>query len=132
MHHIVGYFYLANAGYAARLSILAPYCGVRYHLKEFQGTRQPKNPNELFNHRHSSLRTSIEKAFGTLKNIFKILTSQSFFPLRIQVKIVLACCALHNFIFKEGPDIYVYYDATLLENLPRSTRNHVDVQIDNQ
>jgi hypothetical protein len=48
------------------------------------------------------------------------------------VKIVLACCALHNFILEDGPDIYVYDDATWLENLPRSTCTHVDVQIDNQ
>jgi hypothetical protein len=61
-----------------------PYHGVRYHLKEFQGTRQPENPKELFNHRHSSLRTSIERAFGTLKNRFKILTSQSFFRLELK------------------------------------------------
>jgi hypothetical protein len=132
MHPIVGYFYLADAGYAARPGILPPYRGVRYHLKEFQETRQPESPKELFNHKHSSLRTSIERAFGTLKNRFKILTSQPFFPLRTQVKIVLACCTLHNFILENGPDIYVYDDATWLENLPRSTRTHVDMQIDNQ
>jgi hypothetical protein len=33
---------------------------------------------------------------------------------------------------EDVPDIYVYDDATWLENLPRSTRTHVDVQLDNQ
>jgi hypothetical protein len=33
---------------------------------------------------------------------------------------------------EDVPDIYVYDDATWLENLPRSTHTHVDVQIDNQ
>lgn len=69
-----GHYFLADAGYAARPGILPPYRGVRYHLKEFQGTRRPENPKELFNLRHSSLRTTIERAFGTLKNRFKILT----------------------------------------------------------
>jgi hypothetical protein len=98
MHPIVGYFYLPDVGYAVRPGILPPYRGVRYHLKEFQGTRQPENPKELFNHRHSSLMTSVERAFGTLKNRFKILKSQPLFSFITQVKIVLACCALHNFI----------------------------------
>jgi hypothetical protein len=57
---IVGHYFLDDAGFAARLGILPPYRGVRYHLKEFQGTRRPKNPKELFNLRHSSLRTTIE------------------------------------------------------------------------
>jgi hypothetical protein len=47
--------------------------------------------------------------------------------LRTQVKIVL-----HNFILKDGLNIYVYDDATWLENLPRSTHTHIDVQIDNE
>jgi len=86
-------------------------CGTRYHLKEFRGTREPQNPKELFNHRHSSLRTTVERAFGTLKNRFKIFKSQPFFPLKTQVKIVMACCALHNWILQDGPDDYVYDDA---------------------
>ncbi|KAL6660182.1 hypothetical protein ACP70R_002304 [Stipagrostis hirtigluma subsp. patula] len=68
-----GKFYLADAGYAARPGILPPYRGVRYHLNEFSGSRDPTTPQELFNHRHSTLRTTVERAFGTLKNRFKIL-----------------------------------------------------------
>jgi hypothetical protein len=81
----------------------------------------------LFNLRHSSLRTTIER-----KNRFKILTSQPFFPLKTQVKIVLACCTLHNFIIDDGPDIYVYDDATWFQTLPRSNRSHGDINRDNQ
>ncbi|WVZ87950.1 hypothetical protein U9M48_034523 [Paspalum notatum var. saurae] len=127
-----GHYFLADAGYATRPGILPPYRGVRYHLKEFQGTRQPENPKELFNLRHSSLRTTVERAFGTLKNRFKILTSQPFFPLKTQVKIVLACCTLHDFILDNGPDIYVYDDETWYQNLPRSNRSRADMLQDNQ
>jgi hypothetical protein len=129
---IVGHYFLADAGYAARTGILPPYRGVRYHLKEFQGTRRPENLRELFNLRHSSLRTTVERTFCTLKNRFKILTSQPFFPLKTQVKIVLACCTLHNFIIENGPDAYVYDDATWFQTLPRSTRSHGDMNRDNQ
>lgn len=65
---IASHYFLANVDYVARSSILHPYQGVGYHFKEFQGTRRPKNPRELLNLRHSSLRTTIEWAFGTLKN----------------------------------------------------------------
>ena len=86
----------------------------------------------MFNLRHSSLRTTVERAFGTLKNRFKILTSQPFFPLKTQVKIVLACCTLHDFILDNGPDIYVYDDETWYQNLPRSNRSRADMLQDNQ
>lgn len=61
-----GKFFLADAGFAARLGILPPYRGVRYHLNEFAGSHHLTTPRELFNHRHSSLRTTVERAFGTL------------------------------------------------------------------
>jgi hypothetical protein len=48
------------------------------------------------------------------------------------VKIVLACCTLHNFIIDDGPDIYVYDDETWLQSLPRSNHSHVDMHRDNQ
>jgi hypothetical protein len=48
------------------------------------------------------------------------------------VKIVLACCTLHNFIIDDGPDIYVYDDETWLQSLLRSNHSHVDMHRDNQ
>jgi hypothetical protein len=57
--------------------------GTRYHLRE------------LFNLRHSSLRVRIERAFGALKNRFRILDNKPFHPYKTQVKIVLTCCILH-------------------------------------
>jgi hypothetical protein len=63
----VGKFFLADAGYAARPGILPPYQAVRYHLNEFVGSHEPTTPEELFNHRHSSLRTTVERAFARAK-----------------------------------------------------------------
>ncbi|BAF19115.1 Os06g0226000, partial [Oryza sativa Japonica Group] len=126
-----GKYFLADAGYAARPGVLPPYRGTRYHLKEYKGAREPENPKELFNLRHSSLRTTIERAFGALKNRFRIFKCQPFFPLKTQVKIVMACCALHNWIIEDGPDVYVYDDAAWYAALPRSVRNRTDMHQEN-
>ncbi|XP_052736349.1 uncharacterized protein LOC128197745 [Vigna angularis] len=61
-----GKYYLGDAGFMLKSTVLTPYRGVRYHLKEFTRTG-PQNARELFNHRHSSLRTVIERTFGVLK-----------------------------------------------------------------
>jgi hypothetical protein len=55
--------------------------------------------------RHSSLRVTVERASGALKNRFRIIdTNKPFHPLRTQVKLVLACCILHNSILSFGID----------------------------
>jgi len=81
---------------------ISPYQSVRYHLKEQEG-RTPKNRRELFNLRHSSLRTKIESTFGILKNRFKILSSKPHHPFITQVDIILAYTVLHNFIVVTDP-----------------------------
>jgi hypothetical protein len=51
---------------------------VRYHLSEFSSTNQPTNAKELFNLRHSSLRVTVERAFGALKGRFRIIDNKCF------------------------------------------------------
>ena len=53
--------------------------------------------------KHSAARNVIECCFGVLKKRWAILRSPSFYPIRTQNKIILACCLLHNFIRKELP-----------------------------
>ncbi|XP_020266335.1 uncharacterized protein LOC109841808 [Asparagus officinalis] len=81
---------------------IPPYRGVRYHLNEHRG-RPINNKRELFNLRHSSLRSKIESTFGLLKNRFKILTAKPHYPFPTQVDIVLACYILHNHIATVDP-----------------------------
>ncbi|WVZ70852.1 hypothetical protein U9M48_019488 [Paspalum notatum var. saurae] len=92
-----GKFYLVDVGYAVRPGFLPPYRGTRYHLREF-GNNRPRDQRELFNLRHSFLRVTVERAFGALKNRFKILYNNPFHPFKTQVKLVLAYCILHNWI----------------------------------
>jgi hypothetical protein len=57
-----------------------PLQGVRYHLTKYGNRNHPTNANELFNLRQSSLRVTVERAFGALKNRFCILDNKPFYP----------------------------------------------------
>ena len=102
----VGKYYLGNAGYGNKNGILSPYQSVRYRLKEFSD-RSPKNERELFNLRHSSLRTTIERGFGVLKKHFRVLDEEPFWYFETQVKVVLACYVIHNHIIRIDPADYI-------------------------
>lgn len=94
-----GKFYLVDGGYANTPSFLAPYRGVRYHLKEYgRGHRRPQNYKELFNHRHAVLRNHVERTLGVLKKRFPILKVGTFHKIKNQVKIPVAAAILHNII----------------------------------
>ncbi|KAK1669927.1 hypothetical protein QYE76_058086 [Lolium multiflorum] len=99
-----GKFYLGDAGYACRPGILNPFRKTRYHLNEFSAKHRPQNVKELFNLRHSSLRVTIEREFAALKNKFKVLDQKPFHTFDTQVKLVLACFILHNWILDWGED----------------------------
>ncbi|XP_025661458.1 protein ANTAGONIST OF LIKE HETEROCHROMATIN PROTEIN 1-like [Arachis hypogaea] len=96
-----GNYYLVDAGYTNGPGFLAPYRGTRYHVREWaQGTRAPRNYQEYFNRKHSSARNIIERCFGLLKKRWSILRSPSFYPIKTQNQIIIACCLLQNFIRK--------------------------------
>ncbi|XP_057760273.1 uncharacterized protein LOC130980631 [Arachis stenosperma] len=96
-----GNYYLVDAGYTNGPGFLAPYRGTRYHVREWaQGARAPRNYQEYFNRVHSSARNIIERCFGLLKKRLSILRSPSFYPLKTQSQIIIACCLLQNFIRK--------------------------------
>ena len=96
--------------YGNKNEILSPYRSVRYHLKEFSD-RPPKNEQELFNLRHSSLRTTIEQGFGVLKKRFRVLDEESFWSFEIQVKVALSCCVVNNHIMGVESNDHIMEDA---------------------
>lgn len=100
-----GKYYLVDGGYANTPSFLAPYRGVRYHLKE-QGRSncRPKDYKELFNLRHARLRNHIERVIGILKMRFPILKVGTYYPIETQVKIPIAAIVLHNVIRSHNGD----------------------------
>jgi hypothetical protein len=100
-----GKYYLADAGYGLRKGFLVPYRGVRYHLKETaQSGKRPRNAQELFNLRNAMLRNAVERIFGILKRRFPILEKGSEYPFAIQVNLVIALMALHNFIRRHSAE----------------------------
>ena len=91
---ILGKFYLVDAGYGARPGFLPPFRRVRYHLNEW-GSNPVQYEKELFNLRHSSLRVSVERGFGSLKRRFKILDdSQPFFLISYSSR---HCCSMLHY-----------------------------------
>lgn len=96
---ILGNYYLCDNGYANSEGFLTPYKAVRYHLKEWGPTTDlPQNPKEMFNMRHTRARNVIERAFAVLKMRWGILRSAAFYPTKVQVRIIMTCFLLHNFI----------------------------------
>ncbi|KAI5003626.1 hypothetical protein ZWY2020_030786 [Hordeum vulgare] len=87
-------FYLGDAHYACRSGVLPPFRKTRYYLNEFTGRNYRRTAHELFNIRHSSLRVTVERAFGALKNMFKILDQKPFhpYPLRLSLFLLVAFC----------------------------------------
>ncbi|KAF3776927.1 putative methyltransferase [Nymphaea thermarum] len=88
------------------------------------GARRVTCAEELFNHRHSSLRTTVERAFGLLNGRFPILKTQVPYPYRTQVAIVLATCVLHNFIIDHNPQVEQFdVDESAFDNANECTSN---------
>jgi hypothetical protein len=98
----VGSYYLVDGGYTNGDGFLAPYRGRRYHIQEWiVGRRAPQTREELFNYKHAKARNVIERCFGILKKRWAILRSPSFYPMRAQNRMIIACSYLHNFIRME-------------------------------
>jgi hypothetical protein len=85
---------------------MTPHRNERYYLEKFRGSRaQPQSSKEMFNHRHSSLQSVMERTFWIWKNRFPILKNMPPYDIPNQCLIVIAYCTIHNFIRKDCGDI---------------------------
>jgi len=100
--NVIGKYYLVDSGYANRPGYLAPYKGTKYHLQEYREAPEPQGKTEIFNYAHSSLRNVIERSFGVLKMKWRMMKEVPSYAPHIQSQIIVACCALHNFIRVSG------------------------------
>ncbi|KAK6141246.1 hypothetical protein DH2020_025001 [Rehmannia glutinosa] len=98
-------YYLVDGKYANIPGFMAPYPGVSYSQLEFVHSQDAR---ELFNQRHCILRSVTDRTFAALKERFPILLSAPSYPLATQVKLVVAACALHNYIRIENPDDWIF------------------------
>ncbi|KAJ4959429.1 hypothetical protein NE237_026540 [Protea cynaroides] len=103
-----GKYYLVNTKYPNMPGFVAPYHGVYYPLNEFPCGFGPQDAKELFNHRHSLLQDTSDRIFRILKERFPILLSVPPYPLQTQVKLVIAACAIHNYIRQENSDDWLF------------------------
>ncbi|KAG8237586.1 hypothetical protein J437_LFUL003310 [Ladona fulva] len=83
----VPYFFVADDAFAMRSYILKPY-----------PFRDQPAPNRIFNYRLSRARRIVENAFGIMANKFRVLRKPINLSPDITENIVLAVCALHNFL----------------------------------
>ncbi|WZY89191.1 putative nuclease HARBI1 [Brassica napus] len=91
-----GKYYIVDSKYQNLPGFIAPYRG---------GVSEPKG---VFNERHKVLHRAVDRALGALKERFPILLSAPPYPLQTQVKLVIAACALHNYVRLEKPDDFVF------------------------
>ncbi|KAK3027228.1 hypothetical protein RJ639_041646 [Escallonia herrerae] len=103
-----GKYYLVDNEYANIPGYIAPYTDVPYDSLNSGGGFHPQDAKELFNHRHSMLHNATHHTFAALKARFPILTSAPPYPMPTQVKLVVAACALHNYIRGETPDDWIF------------------------
>ncbi|KAI0508027.1 hypothetical protein KFK09_014161 [Dendrobium nobile] len=129
-----GKFYLVDAGYPLQKGYLKPYIGTRYHLPDFRrGSRTIMGHKELFNSRHSSLRSVIERSFGVWKKKWGILRDMPNYSFKKQRLIVVGTMGLHNYIrrhiSRNDPD---FIDCDVDENFihPEAYQCRVGEQIE--
>ncbi|CAN0906787.1 Protein ALP1-like [Linum grandiflorum] len=104
----LGKYYVVDSGYSNIPGFLAPYRGYTAHFQEMRRRGGPKGREELFNYRLSSLLNVIERCFGVLKKRFPILKNMCSYSYRKQTLIVIACCAIHNYIRMHVVDDYLF------------------------
>ena len=78
-----------------------------------QGRGRGQGPKELFNTRHSQLRNVVERSFSVLKQRFAYLKGPvPYSYMQTQINVVIACCALHNFLRETQPsdDHFMQYE----------------------
>ena len=124
---LIGKYYLCDAGFPLVPGFLAPYRKTRYHRRDIEG-QHPESSKELFNFRHSSLRNVVERTIGLLKRRFAYLRHQPYHDIETQAKIVLACCAIHNFL--RNDDIEDVCDEDIATSDDEDNPTHVDVSED--
>ncbi|KAF7351974.1 putative nuclease HARBI1-like protein [Mycena venus] len=94
-----GKYYLADAGFPLCDALLTPFCGIRYHLKEWGTANQrPQNREELFNLRHAQARNIVERILGVAKRRFGVFSRAPEYPIEMQSMLIPAIGALHNFL----------------------------------
>lgn len=108
--HVLNYVFVGDEAFTLRTDFLKPYS-----QRNLTATRR------IFNYRLSRARRIVENAFGILANRFRIFHSTINLQVANIEKVVLACCALHNFLCKKRPSTYTHQQDLDFEDLENGT-----------
>lgn len=89
----IGYCVVAHDAFPLRHYLMKPYKCYRTALTV---------PQKIFNYRLSRARRIVENAFGILVSRFRVFHKKIYCNLKTVNKLVLAACALHNFLRKSS------------------------------
>lgn len=90
------YVFVADDAFPLRVDMMKPFRQANLNSRE----------RKIYNYRVSRARRIVENAFGILASRFRIFHTQiNVAPERID-SIVMAACALHNFLIKSLPNCY--------------------------
>lgn len=92
----VPYVIVADDAFAIKPEILKPFSGKAHSITQ-----------RVFNYRLSRARRCIENSFGVLSGRFRVLRSSIAVDAAKTRKIVLATCALHNFLITKNKSSYI-------------------------
>ena len=113
-------FIIGDAGYTASRNMLVPRSGQRLSPMF-----------ESYNFKHSSTRMCVERAFGILKGVWRVLkTPMIHVHLQNIPSFIVAYCILHNIvidrndIIDEGLVLWDHHDEGYTESVDRTTPDH--------
>lgn len=79
-------------------------------MKPFPSKSDMTRRNSLFNYRLSRCRSSVERAFGSLKNRFRLLHKKMEFDLDNSTTIIKAATVLHNLCISSGDEVEIDWE----------------------
>lgn len=106
----LNYVFVGDEAFAMRPDFLKPY-----NQKELNYEKR------IFNYRLSRARRIIENTFGILANRFRIFHTTINLQVQNIDKVVLACCALHNFLRRNCAHTYTSNDVFDVEDTTAGT-----------
>jgi len=93
---LVPYHFVADDAFPLSNHLMKPFKGKSLSIEE-----------RIFNYRLSRARRVSENAFGIMSNRFRVLLRKIELPVETVEKVVLSCCALHNFLINTKFKSYI-------------------------
>lgn len=105
-NRVLRYVFVGDEAFAMRQDLLKPY-------RRETLTRERR----IFNYRLSRARRVVENTFGILASRFRIFHTSINLKMDNVDTVVLACCALHNFLRRKSPQNYTPPESMDQENI---------------